>query len=218
MKCIDNWNDESLGGASIDHIRKEVVKSWPNTFDLDLYPVPVGRYKRSPVNVYQSVATLQVWTCAKASKIKLKKSLFIWWWWCGTLNETVKELSVQHFTIPKCLQIIWCWRDLQAIMWIGWKVTFLLFLLPCQLVFCEMKWSDGDPRKVVVCMSKVASEDVTNKATRNCVKHWQKWFDNPAYEQKDSELHMNRTTTSLQNIQPPELWTSEHGLRFFAVF
>ncbi len=89
MQCFDNWNDESLGGIIIDQIREEVIKylwSW-------LYPVPVGGCKRSPVNVYQSVATLHVWTCAKASKINLKTSLFIRWY--GTLKETVKELSNQ---------------------------------------------------------------------------------------------------------------------------
>jgi hypothetical protein len=111
-----------------------------------------------------------------------------------------------------------------------WKVAFLLFLLPCHLMFCEMKWNDGDQRKLVMCMSKVACEDVTNEAmnamkicvvkiqnlqqctvlfTRNCVKHWQKCSEDPTHEQKDSELHMKRTTTSCYK----ELWP----LRSFVV-
>ena len=42
------------------------------------------------------------------------------------------------------------------------KITFACqHKVPRHLVFCEMKWNDGHQRNVVVCMSNVACEDVT---------------------------------------------------------
>lgn len=128
--------------------KKELVKLCATQWRADRMRVCQHCIRVSLRVVYHSEVPVGQYNSVKHIRHRTRESLFCIIYsatlqncWCRMLKDAVKELTVQHLQISKCLQIIWCGRDPHAI---GWKVTFLLlFFILCYFVVTSnwKKWN-----------------------------------------------------------------------------